>query len=66
MSSLHFVEEIKKDLPVYLKKRSYDLHECSSHVSLNLFKGLRKRDKMQGLPTTVLLFRNKFNIINNT
>ena len=37
----------------------------SDHVLLNLLK-LRKRDKMRGLPSTLLLFRNEFNKFNNT
>ena len=38
----------------------------SVHVSLNLFNELRKRDKMQGLPSILSLFRNEFNKFNNT
>ena len=38
----------------------------SDHVLLNLFKELGKRDKMQGLPSISLLFRNEFNKFNNT
>ena len=37
----------------------------SSHVLLNLLNELRKRDKMQGLPSILSLFRNEFNIFNN-
>ena len=37
----------------------------SSHVLLNLLNGLRKRDKMQGLPRILSLFLNKFNKFNN-
>ena len=33
---------------------------------MNLLKGLGKRDKMQGLPSILLLFRNEFNKFNNT
>ena len=33
----------------------------SAHVLLNLLKELGKRDKMQGLQSILLLFRNKFN-----
>ena len=38
----------------------------SAHVLLNLFNDLRKRDKMQGLPSILSLFRNEFNKFNNT
>ena len=38
----------------------------SAHVLLNLFKELRKRDKMWGLPSILILFCNKFNKFNNT
>ena len=35
----------------------------STHVLLNLLKELRKRDKMQGIRSILLLFHNKFNYI---
>ena len=38
----------------------------SAHVLLNLLKELRKSDKMRGLPSILLLFRNEFNKFNNT
>ena len=38
----------------------------SAHVLLNLLNQLGKRDKMQGLPSILSLFRNKFNKFNNT
>ena len=38
----------------------------SAHVLLNLLKELGKRDKMQGLPSILSLFCNKFNKFNNT
>ena len=38
----------------------------SAHVLLNLLNKLRKSDKMQGLPSILSLFRNKFNKFNNT
>ena len=43
----------------------------SAHVLLNLLNLLRKRDKalrdkMQGFPNILSLFRNKFNKFNNT
>ena len=31
-----------------------------------MFYNLRKRDKMQGLPSILSLFRNEFNTFNNT
>ena len=37
-----------------------------AHVVLNLLNELRKRDKMQGLPSILSLFCNKFNKFNNT
>ena len=38
----------------------------SVHVLLNLLNKLRKRDKMQGLPSILSLFCNKFDKFNNT
>ena len=38
----------------------------SAHGLLNLLIELRKRDKMHGLPSILLLFRDKFNEFNNT
>ena len=39
----------------------------STHVLLNLLNELGKRDKMLGcLPSILSLFRNEFNIFNNT
>ena len=38
----------------------------SAHVLLNLLNELRKRDKMRGLPSSLSLFRNKFNKFNST
>ena len=38
----------------------------SALVLLNLLNELRKRDKVQGLPSILSLFRNKFNKSNNT
>ena len=37
----------------------------SAHVLLNLLNKLGKRDKMQGLPSILSLFRNEFNKLNN-
>ena len=36
----------------------------SAHVLLNLLNQLRKRDKMQGLPSILSLFLNEFNKFN--
>ena len=38
----------------------------SAHVLLNLLNELRKSDKMPGLLSILLLFRNEFNQFNNT
>ena len=38
----------------------------SVHGSLNLLNELRKRDKMLGLPSILLLFRNEFNKFNDS
>ena len=38
----------------------------SAHVLLNLLNELGKRDKIQGLPSTLSLFRKEFNNFNNT
>ena len=38
----------------------------SGHVLLNLFKKLRKRDKMRGLPSILSLFHNEINELGNT
>ena len=38
----------------------------SAHVLLNLLNELGKRDKMQGLPSILSLFRNEFNKFNKT
>ena len=38
----------------------------SAHVLLNLLNKLGKSVKMQGLPSILSLFRNKFNKFNNT
>ena len=37
-----------------------------AHVLLNLLRELGKRDKTQGLPSILSLFRNEFNKFNNT
>ena len=38
----------------------------SAHVLLNLLNELGKRDKMQGLPSILSLFRNEFDKFSNT
>ena len=38
----------------------------SAYVLLNLLNKLKKRDKMQGLPSILSLFRTEFNKFNNT
>ena len=38
----------------------------SAHVLLNLLNELEESDKMRGLPSILYLFRNEFNIFNNT
>ena len=38
----------------------------SAHVLLNLLNELRKRDKMQGLPSILSYFRSEFDKLNNT
>ena len=38
----------------------------SAQVLLHLLNELRKRDRMQGLPSILSLFHNKFNKFNNT
>ena len=38
----------------------------SAHVLLNLLNEWGKRDKMRGLPSILILFRNEFNKFNNT
>ena len=38
----------------------------SAHVLMNSLNELGKRDKMQGLPSILSLFRNEFNIYDNT
>ena len=38
----------------------------SAHVLMNLLNQLRKRDKMQGLPSNLSLFLNEFDKFNNT
>ena len=42
--------------------RSY----LSAHVLMNLLNELRRRDKMEGLPSILSLFCNEFDKFNNT
>ena len=37
-----------------------------AHVILNLLNKLSKSEKIQGMPSILLLFRNKFNKLDNT
>ena len=49
-------------------ENSIGLHRgsyMSAHVLLNLLNKLGKRDKMQGLPSILSLFRKEFNKFNN-
>ena len=46
----------------FLYRESY----MKAHVLLNLLTELGNSDKMRGLPSILSLFRNKFNIFNNT
>ena len=47
---------------LFLNRGSY----MRAHVLLNLLSKLGKRDKIQGLPSILSLFRNEFNKFNNT
>ena len=38
----------------------------SAHVLFNLLNEMGESDKMRGLPSILLLFRNEFNKFNNT
>ena len=38
----------------------------SARVLLNVLNELKKRENMRGLPSILSLFRNEFNIFNNT
>ena len=52
-----------QDMDFYAINR---LSYMSAHVLLNLLNKLRKRDKMLGLRSILLFFRNKFDKFNNT
>ena len=38
----------------------------SAHLLLTVLNKLRKRDQMQGSPSNLLVFHNKFNKFNNS
>ena len=66
-------KSISGNIPMQIKKTEYGTYlHCNrgsymyAHVLLNLLNELRKRDKMQGSPSILSLFRNKFNKFNNT
>ena len=46
----------------FVQRGSY----MSAHVLLNLSNKFGKSDKMRGLPSILILFRNEFNKFNNT
>ena len=48
------------------ERRRYRGSYISAHVLLNLLKDLRKRDKLQDLPSILSLFPNELNKFNNT
>ena len=65
------LDKLHKNVPwvTLLKKiasSKYTGSYMSAHVLLNLLNKLGKRDKMRGLPSILSLFRNEFNIFNNT
>ena len=47
---------------LFINRGSY----MSTHVLLNLLNELGKSDKMQGLPSILLLFHNEFDKFNNS
>ena len=51
---------------VPLQNKIYSGSYMSAHVLFNLLNKLGKSDKMRGLPSFLLLFRNEFNKYNNT
>ena len=55
--TLSFWRRKQARLKISLNRGSY----TSAHVLLNLLNKLGKRDKMRGLPSSLSLFRNKFN-----
>ena len=52
--------------PLALILSMYRGFNMSDHVLLNLLNEFGKRDKMQGLPSILLLFHSKLNKFNNT
>ena len=50
-------------LPYNIKNRNSYM---SAHVLLNVLNELGKRDKVRGLPSILSLFRDEFNIFNDT
>ena len=60
------VGEYRQDLSNFSCTHLYRGSFMSAHVLLNLFKKLRKSDKMRGLPRILSLFCNEFNKFNNT
>ena len=51
---------------MYISEKNHRGFYTSIHVLSSLLNELRKIDKMRGLPSILLLFRNKFNRFNNT
>ena len=51
---------------IYIVNLIYRGSYMSALALLNLLNELGKRDKMQGLPSILYLFRNDFNKFNNT
>ena len=62
MSHLKFIVANHMENSISKHRGSY----MSAHVLLNLLNKLRKSDKMQGLLSSLSLFRNKINKFNNT
>ena len=59
-SSMLYDETVWRSWHYYINRGS----DMSAHVLLNLLNELRKRDKIQGLPSNLSLFPNKFNKFN--
>ena len=53
-------------MTLYLEEILHRGSYMSAHVFLNLLNELGKSDKMWGLQSIILLFRNEFNKFNNT
>ena len=56
------LQTLVEDMNYVINRGSY----MSAFVLFNLLNELGKRDKMRGLPSILSLFRNEFNIFNNT